>query len=222
MKKLYCTNCSKLCLISIVGTGPAMHIEGYKCDKGFEYAEKEAADPHRVLTTTVRTKFPDVSMISVKTDGEIPKFRIPKAMLELAEVVVDSELAVGDVIVEDIAETGVSVVITSPVLMKLGAELENKNIEIEKLGAVNAAAVAVASAPAKGGIGIVKQVRNNLPVDKLRAEAADGFVGAAGEAVGVEEVIDEDTNEVDLLDGYTQEEVKLKSKDRSHIHIRKR
>jgi CxxC motif-containing protein len=199
-----------------------MHIEGYKCDKGFEYAEKEAADPHRVLTTTVRTKFPDVSMISVKTDGEIPKFRIPKAMLELAEVVVDSELAVGDVIVEDIAETGVSVVITSPVLMKLGAELENKNIEIEKLGAVNAAAVAVASAPAKGGIGIVKQVRNNLPVDKLRAEAADGFVGAAGEAVGVEEVIDEDTNEVDLLDGYTQEEVKLKSKDRSHIHIRKR
>jgi CxxC motif-containing protein len=197
-----------------------MIIEGNKCNKGYEYAEKEMIEPLRVLTTTVRTKFPDVPVISVRTDGEIPKFRIQKAMLELAEVVVDTELSIGDIVLEDLSETGVSVIITSPVLMKLGAELENKNAELEKLGAINAAAVTVSASVAapRGGIGIVKQVRNNLPVDETGAEAAGGFVGAAGEAVGVEEK----SEEVDLLDGFKPEEVKLKSKDRSHIHIRKK
>ena len=163
-----------------------MVTDGNKCDKGRDFSKKETANPVRILTTTVRTKFPGVPVISVKTESEIPKDKLMTAMGELSEVVVGEELSCGDTIVEDIAKTGVSVIVTSAALMDLGAELENKNVELNRRGSSGSPNTETSS---DTGIGIV---RNTAVLEDIGADAAGGFVGAAGEAVGVEDAIEEE------------------------------
>lgn len=211
MRKMYCITCPSGCLLSVLGTGYDMVVEGNKCPKGREFAEHEMSNPTRTLTTTVRTRFPGVPVISVRTDGEIPRNKLMIAMKELSEVQIDTEMDCGDTIVEDIANTGVSVIVTSSALMQLGAELENKNAELERLGSGGGGASAAVSKE-DGGIGFV---RNPDVLDTMGVESADGFVGAAGEAVGVEGGEDE-ADEALGEDG----EGYIKQKSRPHIKRR--
>jgi len=211
MKKLYCITCPAGCLLTVIGSGFEMVVEGNKCDRGNEFAKHEMSNPSRTLTTTVRTKFPGVPVISVRTDGEIPRDKLMEAMKELSEVVVETELGCGDVVLENIVNTGVRVIVTSFALMKLGAELENKNVELSRRGASNSdSGDSTASATATG----FGDVRNVKVLDAIGTEAAGGFVGAAGEAVGVEGTFDEeDGDESPDNSG----EGRIKPKGRPHI-----
>ena len=207
MKKLYCITCPAGCLLTVIGTGFDMVVEGNKCDKGRDFAKHEMSNPSRTLTTTVRTKFPGVPVISVRTNGEIPRDKLMEAMSELSEVLVETELNCGDTVLENVAKTGVDVIITSSALMKLGAELENKNIELSRRGSPGSDS-AVANISTGAGIGVVV---NPGVLDDLGADAAGGFVGAAGEAVGVEDTFEDDTDESKDNEG------RIKQKSRPHI-----
>jgi len=189
MKKLYCITCPVGCQLTVIGSSFDMIVEGNKCDKGKDFAKHEMSNPSRTLTTTVRTKFPGIPVISVRTAGEIPRDKLMAAMRELSDVVVETELSVGDTVLENVAKTGISVIITSSALMKLGAELENKNVELSKRGNISANEGGTTPYISQG-IGIV---RNPDAVDTLGADAAGGFVGAAGEAVGVEDTFEDET-----------------------------
>ena len=210
MKKLYCITCPTGCLLTVIGSGFEMIVEGNKCDRGNEFAKHEMSNPSRTLTTTVRTKFPGVPVISVRTDGEIPRDRMMDAMKELSDVVVETELNCGDIVYEDILKTGVNVIITSSALMQLGAELENRNVELSRRGSSGSSESAVTSGQG-GGIG---QVMNVGVLDHIGTDAAGGFVGTAGEAVGVEGTFEED-EESEAQDG--KEEGRIKPKGRPHI-----
>ena len=191
MKKLYCITCPSGCLLTVIGTSFDMVVEGNKCDRGFDFAKHEMSNPSRTLTTTVRTKFPNVPVISVRTAGEIPRNALMDAMKELSEVMVEEELGCGDTLLEDVAGTGVSVIVTSFALMNLGAELENKNVELSRRSSAGASDEQQTTASTGPGIGVVRNPVAGV-LDDIGADAADGFVGAAGEAVGVEGELDED------------------------------
>ena len=207
MKELYCITCPAGCHLKITGVMPEIYVEGNKCPKGHEFAEHEMSNPTRTLTTTVRTNFPDVPVISVRTDGEIPKDMMMDAMQELCDVVVTEELGVGDTVLEDVAQTGVRVIITSSALMQLGAELENTNAKLGKSALSDDAEISLFDG---NGVGAV---RNSDALDNLSMEAAGGFIGAAGEAVGVESVEQDETAE----DESTTDESNKKQTGRSHI-----
>jgi hypothetical protein len=151
-------------------------------------------------------------MLPVRTDGEIPKDKIKDAMIELNEIIIENEMDCGEVLIEDIADTGISIIVTSGELMQLGAELENKNETLSRAGASGGAAVAMG-----GGVGIV---RNTEVLDHLGGDGVGGFVGTAGSAVGVEGAEDED--------GELEEEVETDEasgeiiRQRSRPHIKRR
>ena len=207
MKKLYCITCPAGCQPTIVGSGAGMIVEGNKCPKGHDFAMAEMSNPTRTLTTTVRTKFPDVPVISVRTHGEIPKDMLLKAMHQLNEVIVEEELGPGDTVLEDVAGTGVQVIITSAALLNLGAELENKNASLSGGGGTGGAATLTSE-----GIG---SVRNSGILDDIGSDDVDGFVGAAGEAVGVENSADDE--DIDEEDDGAEDDSPVKRKGRSHI-----
>ena len=211
MKKLYCITCPSGCQLTVSGSGADIVVEGNKCRRGFDFAVAETSNPTRILTTTVRTKFPGVPVISVRTDGEIPKDKIMDAMHELSEVVVSTELGCEDTVLENVADTGIRVIVTSFALIQLGAELENKNVQLTSRGASESAGVAMGA-----GLGIGK-VRNSGVVDDLGVESAGGVVGAAGEAVGVEGAVDEEAEEA--AKG-TRDDEHAKPKGRPHIKRR--
>jgi len=211
MKKMYCITCPAGCQLTIIGSSFDMVVEGNKCERGKEFAKHEMSNPTRTLTTTVRTKFPGVPVISVRTNGEIPRDKLMTAMRELSEVVVEEELGCGDIIVEDIAKTGVAVIVTSSALMQLGAELENKNADLNRRGNTSGGSAAAEGSGVVAGSGI-GSVRNTAVLDDIGADAAGGFVGAAGEAVGVEDPVD-DEDSVASQDG----EGRVRQKGRPHI-----
>jgi len=217
MKKMYCITCPAGCQLTVIGSGFDMVVEGNKCERGREFAEHEMSNPTRTLTTTVRTKFPGVPVISVRTNGEIPRDKLMIAMHELSEVVVEEELGCGDTVVEDIAKTGVAVIVTSSALMQLGEELENKNIELSRRGVQSGeassseASAAASQAGTTQGIGVV---RNDGVLDDIGAEAVGGFVGAAGESVGIDDAFEED-------DSPSKDDEDSRVKQRGRPHIRK-
>jgi len=210
VKTLYCITCPIGCKLTIAGSGYDIVVDGNKCEKGQEFAEVEMTNPTRTLTTTVRTRFPGVPVLSVRTDGEIPKNKLMEAMRELSQVVIEEELGCGDTVLEDVADTGVSVIVTSSALMQLGAELENKNVEIGKPVSAGGASAAMVI---DFGIG---DVRNSGTLDDLNSGAADGFVGAAGEAVGVENAEEDDLSDEDLSAEKESGGIRMK-KSRPHI-----
>ena len=210
MKKMYCITCPLGCQLTIIGTGFDMVVEGNKCPKGRDFAKGEMSNPSRTLTTTVRTKFPGIPVLSVRTAGEIPRDKLMAAMRELSEVVIETELACGDTVVENVAKTGVSVIVTSSALMQLGAELENKNAELERRGSSGPSASASSSGNNQKNV----IVSNAGAVDSIGMGTADGFVGAAGEAVGVEgSGEDDDAFDADESDGSGR----IKKTSRPHI-----
>jgi len=119
LKELYCITCPTGCRLIITEDNGGYTVEGNGCKKGAEFAVTEMTNPTRSLTTTVRTTFPGIPVLPVRTDGEIPKGKIMEAMKDIREIVVDHEIDCGDTVLEDLLGTGVRVIATSDALVRL-------------------------------------------------------------------------------------------------------
>ena len=87
-------------------------VTGNRCPRGAAYGEKEVTNPTRIVTSTVRVAgYPD-AVVSVKTASDIPKGKIDDCMKALADVTVAAPIQVGDIILENVADTGVNIVAT--------------------------------------------------------------------------------------------------------------
>jgi CxxC motif-containing protein len=91
-------------------------VSGNSCRRGANFAKAELTNPTRSLTTTVRTVFPGVPALPVRTDGEIPKGMVREAVRALGAVTVDQKIGCGDIVLEDVAGSGCRVIATSDIL----------------------------------------------------------------------------------------------------------
>ena len=97
--------------ITFAEDGSIAGIEGNTCKRGVTYAEDECTNPKRTVTSTVRCECGDV--VAVKTERAIPKELIFEAMKEINSTVAKDGLKIGDVVIENVAGTGVNVVATA-------------------------------------------------------------------------------------------------------------
>ncbi len=112
-KHLTCICCPMGCQISVdMEDGKVLKITGNTCKRGEIYAAKEVVSPTRVVTTTVKVDGGDLPVVSVKTEKDIPKGKIFDVMAAVEEVHVKAPVAIGDVILPDVAGTGVNIVAT--------------------------------------------------------------------------------------------------------------
>lgn len=115
-KELTCICCPKGCMITVMTDGKNIReVKGYTCQRGRAYAEKEVLSPARILTSTVRVRGGVRPLTSVKTKTEIPKDRIRACMQEINGIVAEAPVGIGDVLLEDVAQTGVPIVATKAV-----------------------------------------------------------------------------------------------------------
>lgn len=112
-KELTCICCPIGCALTvIIADDSSVTVTGNRCPRGAAYGEKEVTNPTRIVTSTVRvTGYPD-AVVSVKTASDIPKGRIDDCMKALADVTVAAPIHVGDIILENVADTGVNIVAT--------------------------------------------------------------------------------------------------------------
>ncbi len=95
--------------------GQITGVTGHTCRRGEDYARKEVTNPTRIVTSTVRVEGGTAEMVSVKTKTDIPKEKIFACVDGLKGVCVKAPVHIGDVIVSDIAGTGVDIVATKEV-----------------------------------------------------------------------------------------------------------
>ena len=77
-----------------------------------DYAHAELTAPVRTLTSTVKITGATLPRLPVKTDRPIPKNKIAEAMAVLNGVTVSAPVRLGQVIVENIADSGADLVAT--------------------------------------------------------------------------------------------------------------
>lgn len=113
-RELTCIGCPLGCAVAveIEENGQIANVTGNTCKRGDDYARKEVSNPTRIVTSTVRVEGGTSDMVSVKTKTDIPKNKIFACMEGLKGICVKAPVHIGDIIVENIAGTGVDVVAT--------------------------------------------------------------------------------------------------------------
>lgn len=111
MKELICIVCPKGCHLR-VDEENGYQVTGHSCPKGQDYGYKELTSPTRVITSTVKITGGIHRRLPVKTSSDIPKEKISDVVRALDTVEVVSPIAVGDVIVKNILDTGADIVAT--------------------------------------------------------------------------------------------------------------
>lgn len=113
MTELVCIVCPIGCRLTLVedaSSEKGWKVSGNTCKRGVDYAIKEMTAPTRVLTTTVKIQGGSLSRLPVRTDGAVPKESLVECMHVLNEVVAKSPVKMGDVIIENILNTGINVI----------------------------------------------------------------------------------------------------------------
>ena len=113
---LICIGCPLGCPLTVEMEGNEVKsVSGNTCPRGDAYAKKELTNPTRIVTSTVRVAGGKLAMVSVKTESDIPKGKIFDCVKALKDIEVTAPVKIGDVIVENVAGTGVNVIATKNV-----------------------------------------------------------------------------------------------------------
>lgn len=111
-----CIGCPLGCQLSVKKKEDmVISVEGNHCKRGEIYAQKECVSPTRIVTTTVKVQDGEIPMLSVKTASDIPKSKIRECMDAVRNIVAIAPIEMGDVILHNVAETGVDIIATKKV-----------------------------------------------------------------------------------------------------------
>ena len=116
IRNLTCIGCPMGCPLTVkLEDTEVISIEGNSCKRGAVYGKKEVTNPTRIVTTTVRVSGGTEPVVSVKTKEEIPKDKIFACVRAMKEITVPAPVHIGDVILRDVAHTGVDMIATKNV-----------------------------------------------------------------------------------------------------------
>lgn len=105
-----CKVCPIGCQLKISIDYEEISVEGNKCNRGKEYAINEILHPSRILTSRVLLRNGPMSRLPVKTNGIIPSALVDDCMELIKITEVSAPVNKGDIIIENILNTGVNLI----------------------------------------------------------------------------------------------------------------
>lgn len=115
-RELTCIGCPLGCALTVeMNDGEVISVTGNTCKRGDDYARKEVTNPTRIVTSSVKVEDGVLAAVSVKTKEDIPKGKIFDCVKALKDVCVKAPVAIGDVVLADVAGTGIDVIATKNV-----------------------------------------------------------------------------------------------------------
>ncbi len=112
MTELICICCPMGCRLTVEKEENGYKVTGNTCPRGKKYAVEEMTAPTRTVTTSVKIKGKNNLMLSVKTDKPIAKSLIFDSLKKLESVTVSAPIKIGDIILENVLDTGVNFIAT--------------------------------------------------------------------------------------------------------------
>lgn len=108
--KTLCIKCPKGCMLTITIDGDKIIVEGNECPLGEICGIEEVKNPKRIVASTVRILNARYPRLPVRTAEAVPKYKIKDVINTLKNVVVKAPVKMGDIIVKNVANTGVDVI----------------------------------------------------------------------------------------------------------------
>ena len=112
-KHMICTVCPMGCRLTVTcdETG-ALKVQGNTCKRGERYGKDEFTDPKRTVTTSVYVDGGQLPVVSVRTKTPVSKAAIPQVLEALKGFRAQAPIAVGQVLIANVAGTGADLVAT--------------------------------------------------------------------------------------------------------------
>jgi len=110
---MICIVCPLGCKLTVTekeSSDKGFEVSGNKCPRGLEYGVIEMTNPTRVLTTTIKVNNAHLKRLPVRTKGAIPKPQIFDIMKVINKAEVTAPVTMGQVIIENILETGIDII----------------------------------------------------------------------------------------------------------------
>ncbi|RLL83977.1 molybdopterin oxidoreductase [Petrotoga sp. HKA.pet.4.5] len=121
-KKIVCTQCPLGCKINVIYADAdeieIVEVKGNRCKRGLEFVKQEITDPLRVVVTSVKVEDGEIPMASVRSDKPVPLRLINDIMKILKETKVKAPIKRGDVVIQNILDTGSDIIATRSVNRK--------------------------------------------------------------------------------------------------------
>lgn len=109
---LTCISCPVGCRMTVtIEDGKVLRVEGNTCKRGDVYARQESIAPLRMVTAVAPVK-DSPTPISLKTEQPIPKQAIAQCMREVRSLRLTLPIASGQVLLDNVAGTGVRLIAT--------------------------------------------------------------------------------------------------------------
>lgn len=113
---LTCIGCPKGCELTVeIDNDEIIAVSGNTCPKGEKYARSEFTNPKRIVTSIVKVEGGNIAVAAVKTREAIPKNKISECMDEIRKITVKAPVNISDIIVKNVADTGVDVIATKKI-----------------------------------------------------------------------------------------------------------
>ena len=111
--KMICINCPRGCELDVERSADGtVAVSGNACPRGEEYGRAELVNPTRMVTGLVRVAGMR-KPLPVKTASAVPKGKIDAVLFAMHQATVQLPVKIGDVVVSDVAGTGVDLVATA-------------------------------------------------------------------------------------------------------------
>ena len=115
-RNLICIGCPMGCALNVeMEHDQVISVTGNTCKRGETYALKEVTNPTRIVTSSVKVLGGTMDVVSVKTKEDIPKGKIFDCVTALKDVTVKAPVKIGDVVLANVADTGIDVIATKNV-----------------------------------------------------------------------------------------------------------
>ena len=111
--EMICIRCPMGCRLTVTKDGEAYSVTGNTCKRGEAYGIQEMRCPMRTVTSSVRVTGGIRPVCSVKTAKDVPKAAIADVLEAVKAVNVTAPVSIGQVIIADVAGTGVPLVATA-------------------------------------------------------------------------------------------------------------
>lgn len=111
-KELDCIVCPMSCRLEIEmdESGNILQIQGNTCPRGEKFARQEMSCPMRMVTTTVKINNGIHELLPVITSQNVPKTKIFDIMKVCKDMIVDTPIQAGSVLVKNIADSGADLI----------------------------------------------------------------------------------------------------------------
>lgn len=111
--EMVCIVCPNGCRLQVDKTADGVTVQGAKCKRGENFAVTELTCPTRSVTSSVKTTVAGYPVLSVRTDGEIPKEKISEFIRKLSQFTLDKKVPIGTILIKNVCGTGVNVITTT-------------------------------------------------------------------------------------------------------------